>query len=114
MHGMPADPTKVKMKQKLARYNLQFCAVSSQLGTHDEAIQAVTKAHLLMLECVTGCQEEFRRDWGKEGQSAEQVQLRLDLLLGLANYEKKIECSPDVGELSKNILKATHFALQIW
>jgi hypothetical protein len=38
----------------------------------------------------------------------------LDLLLGLANYEKKIECSPDVGELSKNILKATHFALQIW
>lgn len=46
---MPADPTKCKMKQKLARYNLQFCAVSSQLATHDIAIQAVEKAHSLML-----------------------------------------------------------------
>lgn len=52
---MPADPTKSKMKQKLARYNLQFCAVSSQLATHDVAIQAVGKAHNLMLECMNGC-----------------------------------------------------------
>jgi len=54
---MPADPTKAKMKQKLARYNLQFCAVNSQLAIHDVAIQAVGKAHNLMVECINGCGE---------------------------------------------------------
>lgn len=28
------DPVRARMKQKLARYNLQFCAVNSQLADH--------------------------------------------------------------------------------
>lgn len=29
-----SDPVRGRMKQKLARYNLQFCAVNSQLTDH--------------------------------------------------------------------------------
>lgn len=54
------------MKQKLARYNLQFCAVNSQLTDHDAALAAVKKAHMLMVECISGSVEEIKRQFNKE------------------------------------------------
>lgn len=49
---MQLDPSMGRMKQRLARYNLQFCAVNSQLEDHDSALMAVKKAYALMCECV--------------------------------------------------------------
>jgi hypothetical protein len=77
------------MKQKLARYNLQYCAVNSQLVNHDASLDAVRKAHALMVECVVGGIEEFRRQFGREWESSDQVNCRLDLLVGLAGYDRK-------------------------
>ena len=56
---MPADPNRLGLKVKLARYHLQFCAVNSQLSQHDAALSSVSKAHLLMAECVTHSLEEI-------------------------------------------------------
>lgn len=38
---------------------------------------------------------------------------RISLLLGLISYDKKFEEKMDYNEMSKNILKSTHFSLQI-
>jgi hypothetical protein len=38
---------------------------------------------------------------------------RISLLLGLVNYDKRFEEKFDYAEMSKNILKCTHFSLQI-
>jgi len=38
----------------------------------------------------------------------------MELMIGLASYDKKIESHSEEGELSKNILKVAHFSLQMW
>jgi hypothetical protein len=48
------DPTKYKMKQKLARYNLQFCAINSQIANHDTALLSIKKAHNLINDSIKG------------------------------------------------------------
>ena len=48
---MPADPHRLGLKVKLARYHLQFCAVNSQLSQHNDALVSVVKAHPLMGQC---------------------------------------------------------------
>jgi len=53
------------MKQKLARYNLQFCAVNSQLTEHEAALVAVGRAHGLMNECINGSLEEIKNQFSK-------------------------------------------------
>lgn len=40
--------------------------------------------------------------------------MKIDLLVGLASYQKKIEEKTENAEFSKNMLKATHFSLQMW
>ena len=40
--------------------------------------------------------------------------MRMNLLIGLANYDKKIEEKAESPDASKNILKAAHFSLQMW
>ena len=102
------------MKQKLARYNLQFCAVNSQLGQHDTAIHSAQKAHQLLQECINGCSEEFKRIWLSESCSPTQINTKMNLLLGLTNYSKKIELSSESSQQCKQIMKATHASLQIW
>jgi hypothetical protein len=102
------------MKQKLARYNLQFCAVNSQLTDHDAALVAVKKAHTLMSECIHGSIEELKRQFPKELEcDTATMNTRLSLLLGLVNFDKRFEDKFDYGEMSKNMLKCTHFSLQI-
>ena len=101
------------MKQKLARYNLQFCAVSSQLSNHSAAIEAVSKSHSLMIECVHGCSEEFKKIWQESGKNLQEIHLLLDFLNGLSVFAKKIE-QIDHNDLSKSILKAAHFSIQLW
>jgi len=56
---VPTDPSRLRMKQRLARYNLQFCAVNSQLAEHDNALSAVRRAYGLMSECVQGSLDEI-------------------------------------------------------
>lgn len=102
------------MKQKLARYNLQFCAVNSQLADHDAALAAVKKAHLLMVECINGSIEEIKRQFNKELEcDVLTMNTRISLLLGLAHFDKKFDEKFDYAEMSKNILKCTYFSLQI-
>jgi len=38
----------------------------------------------------------------------------MELMIGLASYDKKIESHSEEGELFKNILKVAHFSLQMW
>jgi hypothetical protein len=45
------------MKQRLARYHLQFCAVNSQLASHDVALSAAKKAQKLISDCLNHSQD---------------------------------------------------------
>ena len=45
---------------------------------------------------------------------SEKVGLMMDLLVGLGSYYKKIDQKYDNSEFNKNIMKATHFSLQMW
>jgi hypothetical protein len=108
------DPMRARLKQKLARYNLQFCAVNSQLSDHEAALSAVKKAHVLMGECTSGSIDEIKKQFLKEFEcDAETMNTRISLLLGLACFDKRFEEKFDYSEMNKNILKCTHFSLQI-
>jgi hypothetical protein len=45
------------MKQRLARYHLQFCAVNSQLASHDAALSAAKKAQKLIADSINHSQD---------------------------------------------------------
>ncbi len=52
------------MKQRLARYHLQFCAVNSQLASHDAALSAAKKAQKLIADSINHSQDEIKRQFG--------------------------------------------------
>jgi hypothetical protein len=117
LHDHPADaidPLRARMKQKLARYHLQYCAVNSQLADHEAALTSVKRAHQLMSECILGSVDEVKRQFSKEFEcDGRTMSTRLSLLLGLVLFDKRFEEKLDFNELNKNLLKSTHFSLQI-
>ena len=84
---VPTDPSRLRMKQRLARYNLQFCAVNSQLAEHDNALSAVRRAYGLMSECVQGSLDEIGEHLIRSDGGRQSLQLKLELLSGICKFQ---------------------------
>ncbi len=66
-----------------------------------------------MADCITGSTQELSKQLQKDFRSdAASHNTRMSLLLGLLTFDRHLEVSSD-PELPKNILKSTHFSLQI-
>jgi hypothetical protein len=106
------NPHSLHCTQRLVRYCIQACAVNSNLGNHNHALELIKKAYNLMQECFFSSAEEIACHISRYLEHASP--LITELMILLAEFPHGLTGKINYREKQRMLITVAEVAISIW